>query len=106
MTDQEAPEGLMLAIANAHDDALRWRVAAACVEVGRALLLEGLESTMTDQERALAYRAIWDWTTVGEVMARYLAIGLKMTPQIKDDDLLMITRSSWPQVAAAMPPKE
>jgi hypothetical protein len=88
VTDAEAPEGLMLAVANAHDDAFRWRVAAAVVEVATANL--GL-----DENDAFSKKAVYEWTTVGEVFARHLAIGRKMAPTATDEEVVQAVRQSW-----------
>ena len=90
MTDQELPppEGLMLAIANAHDDAFRWKVAAAVVQVATVKL-------ESDADDTFAKRAIYQWTEIGEVFARYLAIGRSMPPDGTDDEILEAVRRSW-----------
>lgn len=89
MTDTvEAPEGLMLAVANAHDDTFRWKVAAAVVQVASGRLAD-------DPDDAFAKRAIYNWTEVGEVFARYLAIGLDLPSTVPDDDILSLVSKSW-----------
>ena len=88
MSEADAPEGLMLAIANAHDDQFRWRCAAAVVEVA-TIKLE------SDPEDAFSRKAIYQWTEIGEVFARYLAIGRKMPSNPTDDELAQAVRQSW-----------
>ena len=89
MTDQqEAPEGLLLAIANAHDDAFRWKVAAAVVEVATGKLT-------LDPDDAFARRAIYEWTAIGEVFARYLAVGTKMPAGTADETIIEAVTNCW-----------
>ncbi len=99
MSEAEAPKGLMLAIANAHDDNFRWRVAAACVKIASSRL----ESAPDD---AVLQRVVWEWTAFGEAMARFLAIAKGVTPEIGDDQLAVAVDMNWNYVAAGMPAKE
>lgn len=96
----ETPKGLMLEIANAHDDHFRWRVAAACVKVAKRIIDDG---TVNPE---MAYRAIWNWTEVGEVMARFLIIGLGGTTMVDDETLENTVHMNWSYLAAGMPAKE
>jgi hypothetical protein len=86
--EQDGPEGLMLDIANAHDDTFRWRVAAAVVQVATIRL----EKDVND---AFAKKAIYQWTEVGEVFARYLAVGRGMPPNGTDEEIKEAVRRSW-----------
>jgi hypothetical protein len=96
----------MLAIANAHDDEFRWKVAAAVVKHAE-LILESDNITVEDNENNDRARyAIWHWTEVGEVFARYLGITKGITPASSDDDIFDAVRRSWDSLAAGMPAKE
>ena len=97
---EEAPKGLMLDIAHAHDDNFRWRVAAACVKVAKKIIDTG------GAETEMAYRAIWDWTSVGEVMTRFLVLATGTTPSVDDDTLAGLVEFNWSYLAAGMPAKE
>jgi len=78
----------MLDIAVAHDDQFRWKVAAACVKVA-AIKLD------VDPDDAFAKKAIYQWTEIGEVFARYLAIGTGMPPTATDDAIQEAVLQSW-----------
>jgi hypothetical protein len=109
VSEADAPEGFMLLIANAHDDQFRWRCAAACVQVAAVKQVTSRikeDGGPTEAEVALAGRAVWDWTTVGEVAARYVAIAREMPITVNDEQLRDAIESGWQTIAAGMPAKE
>jgi len=78
----------MLRIAWAHDNDFRWKVAAAVVQVATVKLED-------DPEDAFAKKAIYQWTDIGEVFARYLALGKLMPDNGSDDEILEAVQQSW-----------
>jgi hypothetical protein len=86
--EDEPLEGLMRDVAHAHDDMFRWKVAAAVVTVATARL-------DADKDDAFAKKAIYNWTEVGEVFARFLAVGKGMLPGVPDEIITDAVSTHW-----------
>jgi hypothetical protein len=79
---------------NDHD--FLWRVAGACVSVAGTVLAT---PDAAKAAKDLAKKAIWEWTEIGLVAARYLVYVSGLTPDTDDAHLIAALSAAWPHLS-------
>jgi hypothetical protein len=103
VTDEQ-PVGYLKGAMDLNDHQLRWKISGAVIEHAKNLIDRNDEGGTIGPEDAM--RAIWEWETVGEVFARYLIFGLKVSPESSDEAILEDVARSWDHIMGGMPDRE